>query len=137
MAVDDSERAAPATRAVALSKPMAKRIAAIAAKVMMNLQSAQSKDQAAHGVQPFEGQFEPDEKEEEDHAQFAHLGDALPVMDNEGLERREDPGKLAQHVGAQEYADHQVGQHGIDADSQEQGHHQPGNPQDDEELLVM
>ena len=34
MAVDDSERAAPATRAVALSKPMAKRIAAIAAKVM-------------------------------------------------------------------------------------------------------
>ena len=58
-------------------------------------------------------------------------------MDNQGLERREDPGKLAQHVGAQEYADHQVGQHGIDADSQEQGHHQPGNPQDDEELLVM
>ena len=42
-----------------------------------DLQAAQPEHQAAHGLQPLEGQFQADQEQQEDDAEFGDPGDVL------------------------------------------------------------
>ena len=102
-----------------------------------HLQTAEAEDQAPHGVEALEGQFDADQEKQEDHAQLGDVAEVFGIGNVEALQHGHGMDEVAQHVLAEQHAHHQEGHDGVDAQPEEQRHGKARHAEDDQEFLVV
>ena len=102
-----------------------------------HLQAAQPEDQPPHRVEPFEGQLQANEEEQEDNAQLSNVAQAFRIADIEDFQGGNALRREAHDVRAQQNAHHEEGHHSVDPYAQKERHGKARNPQYDQEFLVV
>ena len=87
----------------------------ISAAETRTCESAQSEDEAPHRRKALEGQFEADQKQQEDDPPLGEFREALRVRDRQPRERRDVAGQGAEAARAQKCAGEQKREYGADA----------------------
>ena len=119
MAVEESATMAMAGWTARPTAPAPVRIAAV------NLKPAKAEHQAPHGPQPRPRQFEPDDEEKENHAEFCDVADAVRIGDGNHVERQaaEPLGKGDEPERADRHTRHEVAKDRVEPEALQDRHH--------------
>ncbi len=103
-----------------------------------DLGRAQAEDQAPHGFQTLEGQFEPDREQQEDDAELGQAVRRMGTRHGKGRRLRPLMGDLAHDVGPEQHADQQEAQDRRNLQALEHRHdHRRGQQEDDDKDVVV
>jgi hypothetical protein len=101
-----------------------------------HLQAAETEHEAAHGLNPLVGQFEPDGEQEKDNAK---LRDAREAPRIRYCDPGQKPGLAPQGAKAERTKDRaraEIAENGAEAEAPQDGDHDPGGAKDDERVAI-
>ena len=101
-----------------------------------NLQSAQSEDQPVHRQEAAERQFEADQEQQKDDAEFGNAGDVIGVADGEPIEEGKRADERAEAERPEDGAGHQIAERRAQAEAADDRHQDAGRAEHDQRVAV-
>ena len=101
-----------------------------------HLQAAEAEHQPPHGQQPMQRQFEADQKQQEDDAEFGDAVNVLGVADREPVQRRKRADQRAEAERAEQRAGAEIAEHRAEAEPADDRHHDTRRAEHDQRVAI-